>query len=94
MIQIYDFKASDIITPNVMFCGVSIKDKHREDNLHQDHVNDPESILLIKVLGILNTDWQDSWGGGFEHGGEVYPVRPTDFAIFDSKVHHQITIFL
>ena len=54
MIQIYE-KASDIITPNVMFCGVSIKDKHREDNLHQDHVNDPESMKLTKVLGILNT---------------------------------------
>ena len=38
-----------------MFCGVSIKDKHREDNLHQDHVNDPESMKLTKVLGILNT---------------------------------------
>ena len=88
MIQIYE-KASDIITPNVMFCGVSIKDKHREDNLHQDHVNDPESMKLTKVLGILNTDWQDSWGGGFEHGGEVYPVRPTDFIIFDYKVHHR-----
>ena len=89
MIQIYE-KASDIISPNVMFCGISIKDKYRKDNLHQDHHTSPEKEMnLIKVLGVLNTDWQDSWGGGFEHGGEVYPVRPTDFLIFDSKVPHR-----
>ena len=87
MIQIYE-KASDIISPNIMFCGVSIKDKYRKDNLHQDHTSESEKNL-IKVLGVLNTDWQDSWGGGFEHGGEVYPVRPTDFIIFDSKVPHR-----
>ena len=87
MIQIYE-KASDIITPNVMFCGVSIKDKHRTDNVHKDHTSESEKNL-IKVLGVLNSDWQDSWGGGFEHGGEVYPVRPTDFLIFDSKVPHR-----
>ena len=87
MIQIYE-KASDTISPNIMFCGVSIKDKYRKDNLHQDHTSESEKNL-IKVLGVLNTDWQDSWGGGFEHGGEVYPVRPTDFIIFDSKVPHR-----
>ena len=87
MIQIYE-KASDIITPNVMFCGVSIKDKHRTDNIHKDHTSESERDL-IKVLGVLNSDWQDSWGGGFEHGGEVYPVRPTDFLIFDSKIEHR-----
>ena len=31
MIQIYEM-ASDIITPNIMFCGASIKDKYRKDN--------------------------------------------------------------
>ena len=56
--------------------------------MHQDHTSESEKDL-IKVLGVLNSDWQDSWGGGFEHGGEVYPVRPTDFIIFDSKVHHR-----
>ena len=88
MIQIYEM-ASDIITPNIMFCGASIKDKYRKDNLHTDHNDDPRHKNFIKVLGILNSDWQDSWGGGFEHGGEVYPVRPTDFIIFDSKIEHR-----
>ena len=60
MIQIYE-KASDIITPNVMFCGVSIKDKHRTDNIHKDHTSESERDL-IKVLGVLNSDWQDYYG--------------------------------
>ena len=41
-----------------MFCGVSMKDKHREDNIHTDHEKDElQDTPIIKVLGILNSDW-------------------------------------
>ena len=43
---------------DLLFCGVSMKDKHREDNIHTDLEKDELSdTLIIKVLGILNSDW-------------------------------------
>ena len=48
-----------------MFCGVSMKDKHREDNIHTDHEKDElKDTPIIKVLGILNSDWNHETDGG------------------------------
>ncbi len=89
LINIYE-KSDDAFIPDILFCGISIKDKHRKDNLHKDHDEDGlKDINIIKLLGILNTDWEDDWGGGFLHGGTVYPVRPTDFILFDPKIEHR-----
>jgi len=89
LINIYE-KSNDAFIPDILFCGISIKDKHRKDNLHKDHHEDGlKDINIVKLLGILNTDWEDDWGGGFLHGGTVYPVRPTDFLLFDPKIDHR-----
>ena len=90
MIQIYE-KASDIITPNVMFCGVSIKDKHREDNIHTDHEKDElKDTPITKVLGILNSDWnREIDGGGFEHGDKIHKLEAGDFIIFNPRIKHR-----
>ena len=86
-------KQKNINVPlDLLFCGISMKDKHREDNIHTDHENDEElkGTPLIKVLGILNSDWNhETDGGGFEHGDNIYKLKPGDFLIFDPKVKHR-----
>ena len=49
-------KQSNVDVPlDLLFCGISMKDKHREDNLHTDHEKDElKDTPIIKVLGILN----------------------------------------
>ena len=55
LIQIYD-KRSDLFHPEVSYCGISIKDKHRLDNSHKDHEDRKD---YIKILGLLNSDCVD-----------------------------------
>ena len=89
LLNIYE-KSEDAFIPDILFCGISIKDKHREDNTHKDHHEDGlKDIKIVKLLGVLNTDWEESWGGGFTHGGTTYPVLPTDFLLFDPRVEHR-----
>ena len=72
--------------PEIFYCGVSIRDKHRRDNVH---VDDPHRDDTIKIMGILNHDWDvETKGGLFMHGGVVHKLRPTDFCIFDPRVPH------
>ena len=85
LIQIYDKGGKDLFIPEIYFCGISIKDKHRKDNIHTDH-NKQDNVN--KILGVVNSEWQESWGGGFTHGGETTYIPPTSFAIFDSTVPH------
>ena len=43
---------------------------------------------IIKVLGILNSDWnhiQDI--GQFEHGNNIYKLESGDFIVFDPRVN-------
>jgi hypothetical protein len=84
-------KQSNVDVPlDLLFCGISMKDKHREDNLHTDHEKDElQDTPIIKVLGILNSDWQDSDGGGFQHNGIVHKLSPGDFIVFDPRVPHK-----
>tara|TARA_Y100000389_G_scaffold155145_1_gene155739 strand:+ start:324 stop:854 length:531 start_codon:yes stop_codon:yes gene_type:complete len=75
---------------DLLFCGISMKDEHREDNLHTDHEKDElQDTPIIKVLGILNSDWKKSYGGGFEHGGILHSLEPGDFIVFDPRVPHR-----
>ena len=78
-------KRQDLFQPEVSYCSVSMKDKHREDNLHTDHDADPG---YIKVLGLLNSDWGSQDGGLFMYGDEVVPMKPCLFAVFDPRVPH------
>ena len=43
---------------------------------------------IIKVLGILNSDWKKSWGGGFEHGND-FTLEAGDFIVFDPRIKHR-----
>ena len=60
--------ASDFFLPEVSYCAISVKDKHRQDNLHTDHENDFD---YVKILGLLNSNWQPKDGGEFIHGEET-----------------------
>lgn len=84
LIQIFD-KCDDVFLPECSFCGISIKDKHRKDNIHTDHDHDKDHI---KILGLLNSDWNSEDGGFFIHGDEEIPMEPTNFVIFDPRVPH------
>ena len=65
---------------------MAIKDRHRKDNVH---VDDASRNDTIKVMGILNNDWDpETMGGGFMHGGVVHKLRPTDFCIFNPRIPH------
>ena len=84
-------KQSNVDVPlDLLFCGISMKDKHREDNLHTDHEKDElQDTPIIKVLGILNSDWQDSDGGGFIHNGITHKLMPGDFIVFNPRLPHK-----
>ena len=84
LIQIYD-KRSDLFYPEVSYCGISMKDKHRLDNSHIDHENHKD---YIKILGLLNSDWGPQDGGLFLHGDEAIPMASGTFVVFDPRVPH------
>lgn len=84
LINVYD-KRQDLFTPEVSYCSISMKDKHREDNLHTDHEKDTG---YIKILGLLNSDWGSRDGGLFMHGDEAIPMKPCQFVVFDPRIPH------
>ena len=44
---------------------------------------------IIKVLGILNSDWDNRQdGGGFIYEDMSYSLQPMNFLIFDSRQTH------
>ena len=67
----------------------SRKDKHRKDNIHTDHEDDiPKDWKVLKVLGVLNSDWKEEWGGGFTWNGNGYYAPPGSFYVFDPLIPH------
>ena len=84
LIQIYD-RRSDLFYPEVSYCGISMKDRHRLDNTHIDHEHDTD---YIKIVGLLNSNWNSKDGGLFLHGDEAIPMVPTNFVVFDPRVPH------
>jgi len=91
LIQIYESKtyagirSKDLFYPEVSYCGISMKDKHRLDNRHIDHEHDTD---YIKIVGLLNSNWNSKDGGLFLHGDEAIPMVPTHFVVFDPRVQH------
>ena len=70
--------------------GASIKDKHREDNTHTDHMDDvPKNMKVVKIRGVLNSDWKQEWGGGFTWNGKTYYANWFLFYFFDPRVPHR-----
>ena len=91
LIQIYEVGGRGLFVPDIAWCGISIKDKHLPPRMHTDH---EKSEGTIKVMGILNRDWKEEWGGGFTHDGMNYYIKPTSFCIFDStELHDHTEIF-
>ena len=84
LIQIYS-KQPNLFLPEVSYCSISMKDRYRKDNRHIDHENDTD---YIKILGLLNSDWNSNDGGLFLHGDEAIPMVPTSFVVFDPRISH------
>ncbi len=83
--QIYDAGGKDYIVPAMHFCAISVKDKTTPTNFHTDQWGEGR----LKVLGLLNSDWDSKTdGGGFICDGVKYALEPTDFLIFDSNQTH------
>lgn len=91
LIQIYDSKtyngiaSKNLFSPEVSYCGISMKDRHRPDNKHIDHEHDTD---YIKIVGLLNSNWNSKDGGLFMHGDEAIPMVPTNFVVFDPRIPH------
>ena len=99
LLQIHEV-AGDLFIPKIYWCGISIKDKHKPDIKHIDYVKDELSAFFkkdenfVKILGIINSDWKEEWGGGFFHDGTSNYIKPTSFCIFDpTKAHAAEAIF-
>ena len=91
LIQIYESKTYEgvagrsLFYPEVSYCGISMKDRHRLDNPHIDHEHDKD---YIKIVGLLNSNWNPKDGGAFIHGEDEIDMVPTNFIVFDPRVSH------
>ena len=86
---LYEQGLSKFVYPDILWAGASIKDKHRKDNIHTDHTDDiPKDWKVLKVLGCLNSDWKEEWGGGFTWNGNGYYAPPGSFYVFDPLIPH------
>ena len=91
LIQIYESKTYEgifgrsLFYPEVSYCGISMKDRHREDNRHIDHEHDTD---YIKIVGLLNSNWNAKDGGAFIHGEDEIDMVPTNLIVFDPRVSH------
>ena len=85
LLQIYEAGGQGLFIPEIVWCGISIKDKHRLDNIHIDN---EKQEPFVKILGIINSDWEEKWGGGFIHNETKYYIKPTSFCIFDPSEPH------
>ena len=87
--MMYEQGLNTLVYPKILWAGASIKDKHRKDNIHTDHDDDiPKDWKVLKVLGVLNSDWKEEWGGGFTWNGNNYYLKPGSFYVFDPLVPH------
>lgn len=66
------------------WCGISIKDKNWKTSLHIDN----EDSNLIKIIGVLNPDWDPKWGGNFLWNDKEYILSPGQFLLFNPRIKH------
>jgi len=90
LLQIHERGGQELFFPEINVCGISIKDKHTSgDHMHVDEGgSDEEASLFVRVVGLLNSDWKEEWGGGFFHDETSYYAKPTSFYIFDGSRPH------
>ena len=84
-LQIYGMGGNEFFIPEIVSCGISMKDKHTPNNLRTDAEAEDG---IIKIIGVLNSDWEEKWGGGFIHGGKSNYIEPTSFCVFDPSELH------
>ena len=84
LLQIYDAGGYKYFQPEVKFCGISVKGQGSDDR-HTDTWDTD----TVKILGLLNSDWNsETMGGGFLYTNYTVKLKPTSFVIFDSnKIH-------
>ena len=85
LLQIHETGGRGLFIPEICLCGISIKDKHTPNNIHIDEEKDNN---CVKILGIINSDWKEEWGGGFHHNGTSNYIKPTSFCVFDASEPH------
>ena len=84
--------------PEILHCGISMKDSVTGDITHQEHIDEHEHdhhhehdhniSNRLRVLFLLNTDWKEEWKGGVKYDTEVYNFKPGSAIIFDPRVPH------
>ena len=94
LLQIYEVSDKETFVPNILWCSISIKDKHRKDNIHTDHTEDENSRKLIKIMGLLNSDWQEEWGGNFSIMGKAIMLNLLHFVFLIQRNHILVMKFL
>ena len=45
----------------------------------------PKDMKVLKILGMLNSDWKQEWGGGFTWNDKTYYAKPGSFYVFDPR---------
>jgi hypothetical protein len=92
LLQIHEAGGQDLFNmSDFCFCGISIKDKHTKDNMHTDW---GKKDNCVKIVGIINSDWKEEWGGGFIHNGTHNYIKPTSFCIFEPSELHSNDLIL
>ena len=86
LLQIEEAGGRGLFIPEILFCGISMKDKNTPENMHVDRAKEDDHV---KILGLLNSDWKEEWGGGFFHNGISNYAKPTSFYIFDPLEMHK-----
>ena len=90
LIQILKACGRGFFIPEMVNCTIGIVDKHSKMPIHRDHHLKEQhgEENFVKILGLLNSDWEESWGGGFNYDGESNYIKPTSFCVFDPKELH------
>ncbi len=79
-----------LFKPEILCCGIGLRDKNTKSNMHTDHKHDlPEEMNVMKILGLLDSDWKEDWGGGFHWDGKDYYAPPGSFMIFNPRIPHK-----
>ena len=80
-LMVYEKGLHGKVYPELLWAGASIKDKHREDNTHTDHMDDvPKNMKVLKVLGVLTQIGNKS--GVVDLLGMVKPIMRSQQFLF------------
>ena len=52
-----------------------------------------KNMKVLKVLGVLNSDWKQEWGGGFTWNGKTYYAKPGISICLTQEFHTEQMIY-